>query len=103
MLSTLITRPIGHLIQAMRRSREGALALNPEPAAAVELRELNAEYNTMIVDINELIRVICEKEVLQSQTELKALQAQINPHFLLIRWMLSTGRYRRREKRSLPG
>ncbi|AIW41089.1 MULTISPECIES: cache domain-containing sensor histidine kinase [Paenibacillus] len=82
MLSTLITRPIGHLIQAMRRSREGALALNPEPAAAVELRELNAEYNTMIVDINELIRVICEKEVLQSQTELKALQAQINPHFL---------------------
>ncbi|MDQ0494757.1 hypothetical protein QOZ95_002924 [Paenibacillus brasilensis] len=80
MLSTLITRPIGHLIQAMRRSREGALVLNPEPAAAVELRELNAEYNTMIVDINELIRVICEKEALQSQTELKALQAQINPH-----------------------
>ncbi len=34
----------------------------------------------MIVDINELIRVICEKEALQSQTELKALQAQINPH-----------------------
>ncbi|WP_231503745.1 sensor histidine kinase [Paenibacillus sp. 1-18] len=41
MLSTLITRPIGHLIQAMRRSREGALVLNPEPAAAVELRELS--------------------------------------------------------------
>lgn len=103
MLSTLITRPIGHLIQAMRRSRQGALTLNPEPASAVELRELNVEYNTMIVDINELIRVICEKEVLQSQTELKALQAQINPHFLLIRWMPSTGRYRKKERRSLPG
>lgn len=82
MLSTLITKPIDHLVQAMRRSREGALALNPEPAAAVELQELNAEYNSMIVDINELICVICEKEVLQSQTELRALQAQINPHFL---------------------
>lgn len=82
MLSTLITKPIDHLIQAMRRSREGALALNPEPAAAAELQELNAEYNSMIVDINELICVICEKEVLQSQTELRALQAQINPHFL---------------------
>lgn len=48
----------------------------------MELRELNNTYNGMITNMNDLIRVVYEKEVLQSRTELKALQAQINPHFL---------------------
>lgn len=82
LLSTMITRPISRLIRAMRKSRPAALALQPESPAALELRELNHTYNAMITNINELIRVVYEKEVLQSRTELKALQAQINPHFL---------------------
>jgi two-component system sensor histidine kinase YesM len=82
LLSTMITRPISRLIRAMRKSRPAALALQPESPAAMELRELNHTYNAMITNINELIRVVYEKEVLQSRTELKALQAQINPHFL---------------------
>ena len=36
----------------------------------------------MIGHINELIKLVYEKEILQSRTELKALQSQINPHFL---------------------
>lgn len=48
----------------------------------MELRELNYTYNGMVANMNDLIRVVYEKEVLQSRTELKALQAQINPHFL---------------------
>lgn len=82
LLSTMITRPISRLIRAMRKSRPAALSLQPESPAALELRELNHTYNAMITNINELIRVVYEKEVLQSRTELKALQAQINPHFL---------------------
>ncbi|WP_438433756.1 sensor histidine kinase [Gorillibacterium sp. sgz500922] len=81
-LSTMITRPLLHLIRAMRKSRLGVLTPNAQEASTVEMRELNNTYNGMIAGMNELIRVVYEKEVLQSRTELKALQAQINPHFL---------------------
>ncbi|OKP76631.1 histidine kinase [Paenibacillus helianthi] len=81
-LSTMITRPIIHLIRAMRKSRLGVLTPNSESVSTMELRELNYTYNGMIANMNDLIRVVYEKEVLQSRTELKALQAQINPHFL---------------------
>ncbi|MHA6531803.1 cache domain-containing sensor histidine kinase [Paenibacillus sp. BAC0078] len=81
-LSTMITRPIIHLIRAMRKSRLGVLTPNAESVSTMELRELNNTYNGMIASMNDLIRVVYEKEVLQSRTELKALQAQINPHFL---------------------
>ncbi|WP_150270297.1 sensor histidine kinase [Paenibacillus tepidiphilus] len=84
LLSTMITRPIMQLIRAMRKSRMGVLTPSPHPQAVstMEIRELNNTYNGMIANMNELIRVVYEKEVLQSRTELKALQAQINPHFL---------------------
>jgi two-component system, sensor histidine kinase YesM len=36
----------------------------------------------MADNINALIKLVYEKELVQSQTELRALQAQINPHFL---------------------
>ncbi|WP_245864698.1 cache domain-containing sensor histidine kinase [Paenibacillus donghaensis] len=81
-LSTMITRPIIHLIRAMRKSRLGVLTPNQESVSTMELRELNYTYNGMIANMNDLIRVVYEKEMLQSRTELKALQAQINPHFL---------------------
>lgn len=82
LLSTMLTRPIIYLIRAMRKSRLGILTPNSEPASTMEMRELNHSYNDMVHHINELIRVVYEKEMLQSRTELKALQAQINPHFL---------------------
>jgi two-component system sensor histidine kinase YesM len=81
-LSTMITRPIIQLIKAMRKSRFGVLTPNYESVYTIELSELNYTYNQMVNHMNELIRVVYEKEMLQSRTELKALQAQINPHFL---------------------
>ncbi|MBU5672715.1 sensor histidine kinase [Paenibacillus sp. MSJ-6] len=81
-LSTMITRPIFKLIKAMRGARFGVLQPNPMFSNTMEINELNNSYNQMVENMNELIRVVYEKEILQSRTELKALQAQINPHFL---------------------
>lgn len=81
-LSTMITRPIFRLIKAMRGARFGVLQPNPMFSKTMEINELNNSYNQMVDNMNELIRVVYEKELLQSRTELKALQAQINPHFL---------------------
>lgn len=81
-LSTFITRPIFNLIRTMKSSRFGILRTNPATYSSIEISELNKTYNQMIGHINELIKLVYEKELLQSRTELKALQSQINPHFL---------------------
>ncbi|BBI33506.1 cache domain-containing sensor histidine kinase [Cohnella abietis] len=85
MLSTMITRPIQRLMRSMRRARFGGLRLIPAGRnrfRTLEINELNNTYNQMVTHMNELIQVVYEKEITQSRTELKALQAQINPHFL---------------------
>jgi len=81
-LSTMITRPILNLIKAMRGARFGSLKPNQSTSATMEINELNNTYNQMVAYLNELIEVVYQKEITQSRTELKALQAQINPHFL---------------------
>ncbi|WP_018752967.1 cache domain-containing sensor histidine kinase [Paenibacillus sanguinis] len=81
-LSTMITRPILQLIKAMRGARFGTLKPNQATSSTMEINELNNTYNQMVGSLNELIEVVYQKEIIQSRTELKALQAQINPHFL---------------------
>jgi len=85
LLSTMITRPIQRLMRSMRSARFGGLKLIPADRnrfRTLEIDELNNTYNQMVAHMNELIQVVYEKEITQSRTELKALQAQINPHFL---------------------
>ncbi|MBB3112279.1 two-component system sensor histidine kinase YesM [Paenibacillus phyllosphaerae] len=81
-LSAMITRPILRLIKTMRGARLGELRPTPEMQSTVELNELTKTYNQLVGHMNDLIQVIYEKELVRSRTELKALQAQINPHFL---------------------
>lgn len=81
-LSTMITRPILNLIKVMRNAKFGTLRPIPVTSKTMEINELNNTYNQMVVSLNDLIDVVYQKEIIQSRTELKALQAQINPHFL---------------------
>ncbi|CAM3958825.1 sensor histidine kinase [Mesobacillus thioparans] len=81
-LSTLITSPILRLTKTMRRAGDGSLTLNPEVYSVNEINELNSTYNQLVKETNHLMQMVYQKEILRSQSELKALQAQINPHFL---------------------
>ncbi len=84
-LSIMITRPIQRLRKSMTNVKLGGLRLIPAGRTgfrALEISELNNTYNQMVTHMNELIQVVYEKELTLSRTELKALQAQINPHFL---------------------
>ncbi|WP_370224555.1 sensor histidine kinase [Cytobacillus sp.] len=81
-LATMITRPIKKLTKTMKNARMDELKLNPESNSSLEFIELNNTYNKMVERTNHLIQVVYEKELLRSRTELKALQAQIDPHFL---------------------
>ncbi|MFC9710858.1 sensor histidine kinase [Paenibacillus sp. NPDC056933] len=82
LLSTMITRPITRLMRAMRSARPGAMKPNLMVSSTMEIHKLNEVYNQMVYRLNELTQEVYEKEIMQSRTELKALQSQINPHFL---------------------
>ncbi|WP_077719890.1 cache domain-containing sensor histidine kinase [Novibacillus thermophilus] len=81
-LSTMITQPIVRLTETMRRASEGKWKTNPVSASTSEINELNHTYNQLVKETNHLIQMVYEKELTRSRTELKALEAQIHPHFL---------------------
>ncbi|MDF9297251.1 sensor histidine kinase [Geobacillus stearothermophilus] len=82
-LSTMITQPIHRLTRAMQRGKNGEFTESPPiSSSTVEIYQLNETYNALVGYIKHLIQVVYEKELVRSRAELKALQAQINPHFL---------------------
>ncbi|MBP2241522.1 two-component system sensor histidine kinase YesM [Cytobacillus eiseniae] len=81
-LSTIITRPILRLTKTMQRAGEGSLTMSANVYSVNEINELNYTYNQLVKETNHLIQMVYQKEILRNQSELKALQAQINPHFL---------------------
>lgn len=81
-LSTIITRPILRLTKTMQRAGKDVLTLTPSVSSVNEINELNSTYNQLVKETNHLIQMVYQKEILRSRSELNALQAQINPHFL---------------------
>jgi two-component system, sensor histidine kinase YesM len=82
LVSSYISRPIRQLTHAMRFGTIGALRKSQRISSTAEITELNETYNKMVEKTNHLIKAVYEEELLKTRAELKALQAQINPHFL---------------------
>ncbi len=49
----------------------------------VEFKTLSSSFEHMVLMIQSLMEKVHNEEIVLRKTELKALQAQINPHFLL--------------------
>lgn len=82
LLSLLITRPLNHVRRVMKNGQLGELKINEVIYFNREVNELNRTYNKMVGHIQFLINEVYEKERLTNISKIKALQAQINPHFL---------------------
>ncbi|MFD1177362.1 sensor histidine kinase [Paenibacillus puldeungensis] len=82
LLSLLITRPLNHVRRVMKFSQMGEFQVNEVIYFNREVNELNRTYNKMVNRIQFLINEVYEKERLSNISKIKALQAQINPHFL---------------------
>lgn len=81
-IASYITSPLKQLIEAMRKGPKRQLLHIEETNSSIEMHTLHHTYNQFITDIERLIEEVYEKQLLQQQAELKALQSQINPHFL---------------------
>lgn len=85
-LAKTTSRPIHLLTLTMKEVANGRLDVScPEVAKASkddEVATLILQFNKMIARVNELVDSKVEQERNQRFAELKALQAQINPHFI---------------------
>ncbi|WP_071429205.1 histidine kinase [Angelakisella massiliensis] len=98
LLSRLLGRPLRGLAAAMESFEEDADHFTYRPVGGTrEVQELSSSFGHMVLRIQELMSTVRQEEINLRKTELKALQAQINPHFLYntldsIAWMCERGR-----------
>ena len=81
-ISSTISRPAEVLVRAMRRVESGDLSVNVSLRTGNEIGMLGGHFNHMVRRMNELIKRVYESELVKKEAEVKALQSQINPHFL---------------------
>lgn len=96
--ATSISYPINKLIKAMKQVSNGDLSAAYRSKSQDEVGDLCLQFDKMVFDMQELIEQVYISEIKQKDLELSqknsqltALQMQINPHFLyntldIIRW-----------------
>lgn len=82
LISIRVTAPIKRLADYMNEVKTGNLNVAVLPAGKDEIGMLTKRFRTMMETINNLILREYKLELSSKTSQLKALQAQINPHFL---------------------
>ena len=97
-LSRLLSRPLQQLENAMEAFEQDADHFAFHAVCGTrEVQNLSDSFGHMVGRIQQLMTTVREEEIDLRKTELKALQAQINPHFLYntldsIAWMCERGK-----------
>lgn len=75
-------RPLNLLIKRMRQIEKGDMGVIIESKRMDEFGYVFGTFNKMSLKIKNLIDTVYKKQIAMKDAEIKALQAQINPHFL---------------------
>ncbi|MGL1891008.1 MAG: sensor histidine kinase [Spirochaetaceae bacterium] len=81
-ISNRITRPLNQLKDSMFRLESGDFNTKVEVRGQKEVVRLSVSYNSMIDKIRSLMDKVVAEQRDKRRNELRALQNQINPHFL---------------------
>ncbi|WP_028545481.1 sensor histidine kinase [Paenibacillus taiwanensis] len=92
LISGSISNPIQRLNRLMGKVRKGDFDVVAPQESLDEVGQLSGSFNQMTAEIKELIAQMKLEEQRKRSAELKALQNQINPHFIyntlsVIKWM----------------
>lgn len=83
-ISLIVTVPIKEIVKAMKRTQTGNFDVQIDSTGflTTEIAYLTKSFNNMVIHIKTLINNIYTEKTIRQKMELKALQDQINPHFL---------------------
>ncbi|WP_394923622.1 sensor histidine kinase [uncultured Robinsoniella sp.] len=91
-----ITRPLSIMAGKMSEIRKGDFGQYMEVKGTEEIRELATTYNFMLDDLKRYIEELMRTQEEKRRSEIKALQMQINPHYIYntlasIKWLIWQG------------
>ncbi|MFD0710662.1 sensor histidine kinase [Paenibacillus sp. GCM10027626] len=81
-IAASVTRPLKLLNKKMKQVEMGDFHAVIQVKGKDEFSTIQYSFNKMTTEIRALITKVYETELLKKEAELKALQSQINPHFL---------------------
>lgn len=90
-LTGSVLRPLKELVQNMDMIETGHLSVEVQGNERDEIGKLINRFGEMVKRLNCMVNEVYKSKIAQQQYEMRALQAQINPHFLynslsLINW-----------------
>ena len=97
-LSRALSKPVHELAAAMEQFEANADDFTYTPVGGVyEIEALSESFGHMVVRLQNLMSTLLDEQINLRKTELRALQAKINPHFLYntldsISWMCEQGK-----------
>ena len=96
LIAHLLIRPFHKLAVLMEQVSDKEETVLARETGIYEAGQLGAAFNRMTVRIQRLMTQICEEQKQLHKSELKALNAQINPHFLYntldsVVWLAESG------------
>ncbi|GAA0181128.1 sensor histidine kinase [Clostridium sediminicola] len=77
-----ITKPFNDLIEHIKKVKSENFKSKMPKYKYTELNQVSLTFNNMLDEIENLFNEVYKKQLLLKESELKALQAQINPHFI---------------------
>ena len=81
-IADMLNKPLKNLIYAMKRVGRGDFGTRTKVDKGDEFYQLNDQFNGMVTQIDELISQVIDEQKHAKQSELRALQYQIKPHFM---------------------